>query len=238
MSLTRKALLGVAGAFAALTLTPQAALAGTVVASSGPSADQYAVGSQISDTQRITLRQGDTVTVLHNGRTRTFRGPGTFILSQRGGRSENRTLAALTSRRSSGRARTGAVRGEGVEVTNPNLWYVDVAQSGTICLANPDPLQLWRANTDEAASYTVSREGSSDAAITVNFNEREMLGIWDDAIQLREGETYTISGGEEPTQLNFVFLQEVPEDGEELALALIENGCSVQLEQMTRALAE
>lgn len=238
MAVTRKALLGVAGALAALALTPDAALAGTVVASSGPSADQYPVGTQVGDTQRITLRQGDTVTVLHNGRTRTLRGPGTFIIAQRGARSDNRAFTALTSRRSSGRARTGAVRGDGLEVTNPNLWYVDVARSGTICLANPDPLQLWRGNAAAEATYSVSREGSADEAVAVTFPAGEILGIWDGAIQLREGETYTITGGAEPTELSFVFLQEVPEDADGLALALIENGCTVQLDQMASALAD
>ncbi|MDE1467275.1 hypothetical protein [Aurantiacibacter sp. D1-12] len=239
MGLAKQAMLGVAGAFAALALTPQAAEAGTVVASSGPSSETYPVGAQIGDTQRITLRAGDTLTVLSNGRTRTLRGPGTFILAQRGARSDNRALSALTSRRSSSRARTGAVRGDGnAVVSNPNLWYVDVAQSGTICLANPDPIQLWRADTEAAASYSFSRSGAEGEAIDVAFPESEMLGIWDGAVQLREGETYVISGGGSSAEVSFVFLQEIPNDGEELALTLIENGCSVQLDQLTRALAE
>ncbi|WP_271079414.1 hypothetical protein [Aurantiacibacter sp. MUD61] len=238
MGLPNKTLLAIAGAAAALMLVPEAAHAGTVVASSGPSSEQYPVGTQIGDTQRITLRNGDVLTVLDGGRTRTFRGPGTFVLARRGARSDNRTLAALTTRRSSDRARTGAVRGDGENVTNPNLWYVDISQSGTICLANPDPLQLWRADTSEAATYSVSRAGSEGEAIAVTFPEREMLGIWDGAVQLREGETYVISGGTTPTEVNFVFLQDIPEDGEELALTLLANNCTVQLDQMARALAE
>ncbi len=238
MGLAKQAMLGVVGAFAVLALAPEAAEAGTVVASSGPSAEQYPVGAQIDDTQRVTLREGDTLTVLSGGRTRTLRGPGTFILAQRGGSSDNRALSALTSRRSSSRARTGAVRDPDAVISNPNLWYVDVSQSGTICLANPDPIQLWRANTDEPARYSFSRSGTPEEAVEVSFPQREMLGIWDGAVQLREGVTYTVSGSGTEAELNFVFLQDIPTDGEELALTLIEHGCNVQLEQMSRALAE
>lgn len=238
MGLAKQAMLGVAGVFAALALTPQTAEAGTVVASSGPSAQQYPVGTQIGDTQRVTLREGDTLTVLTNGRTRVLRGPGTFILARRGAATSTGTLATLTTRRTGTQARVASSRGDGEEVSNPNLWYVDVAQSGTICLANPDPIQLWRSNVDEVASYSFSRAGAPAEAVNVGFPERQMLGIWESAVQLREGQTYTISGNGVSTELRFVFLQEIPTDGEELALTLIENGCNVQLDHMTRALAE
>ena len=240
MTSVRRAIFGAFVALAALAFAPQIAVAGTVVAVSGPSASQYPVGTRISDTQRVTLRQGDSVTVLHEGRTRTLRGPGTFVLAQRAPQGRNRALAALTTRRSANRARTGAVRGDGEDVTNPSLWYVDVAKSGTICLANADPLRLWRAQTENAAVYTFSREGAADEPVQLTFPEREMLAQWESAVQLREGENYSIStgGSQALAQVRFVFLQEIPEDAEDLALALIENGCTVQLEQMSQALAD
>lgn len=239
MTNIRKALLGVFGACAAVMLAPQAAIAGTVVSVSGPSASQYPVGTRINGTQRVTLRAGDTLTVLHEGRTRTLRGPGTFVLAQARSSGRNRTLAALTTRRSASRARTGAVRGDGEAIANPNLWYVDVAKPGTICLANADPVRLWRARTDAAAVYAIARDGAAEDAVELTFPEGEMLGIWESAMQVREGETYSLrsDSAEDPVQFSFVFLQEVPEDSEELALALIENGCTVQLEQLSDALA-
>lgn len=235
----RKTLLAlVAGATALAFASP--ALAGTVVASSGPSASTYPVGSQIGDTQRITLREGDTLTVLDNGRTRVLRGPGSFVLASRTARRESRTFAALTNRSSAGRARTGASRNADGVVLNPNLWWVDVSKSGTVCLANPDPIQLWRGDTQEAEVYTVTRAGASEGSVMVDFPVTETLGIWRSALQVREGETYTIreNGSSEAAQVNFVFLQEIPTDSEELALTLIENGCTVQLEQMAAVLEE
>ncbi|KLI65172.1 hypothetical protein [Aurantiacibacter marinus] len=239
MNSVRKTIFGIIAAVISLAFVPQIALAGTVVAASGPSASQYPVGTRLSDTQRVTLREGDTLTVLQDGRTRTLRGPGTFVLAQRAPQGRNRALAALTTRRAADRARTGAVRGDGEEVTNPNLWYVDVSVSGTVCLANADPVRLWRARTEDAAVYTFSREGASEEPAQLIFPEREMLAMWESAVQLREGEMYTISStvSDDVAQVRFVFLQEIPEDPEDLALALIENGCTVQLEQMSQALA-
>src|SRR5205085_12101087 len=49
-----------------------------VVRSTGPSAASYRAGQSLADNQRITLRAGDQLTILANGGTRTFRGPGTF----------------------------------------------------------------------------------------------------------------------------------------------------------------
>ena len=240
MTSVRKIIFGFFVALAALAFAPQIAVAGTVVAVSGPSASQYPVGTRLSGTQRVTLRQGDTLTVLHEGRTRTLRGPGTFVLAQRVPQGRNRALAALTTRRSASRARTGAVRGDGEGVANPNLWYVDVAQSGTVCLANSDPVRLWRAQTADAAVYTIARAGGTEDSVQLTFPEREMLAMWGSAVQLREGETYAISSAasQDTAQVRFVFLQEIPEDAEDLALALIENGCTVQLEQMSAALAD
>lgn len=240
MSLVNRTFLGLAGAAAVLSLAV-AAEAGTVVSVSGPSAGTYPVGTQIADTQRITLRQGDTLTVLDNGGTRVLSGPGTFILARQGGQARNSAISALTTQRSANRARTGAVRtGEAGPVTNPSLWYVDVAQSGTICLSNPSAVRLWRGDTAEETVYSVVPAGSPDEAVGVTFRESEMLALWDAALQLHEGETYTIGKApdDEAAQVSFVFLEEVPEDVEQLALTLIENGCTVQLEQLSEAGAE
>lgn len=233
---SKLALALVAGA-AALAMVPQTAEAGTVVASSGPSASTYPVGTQIGDTQRITLRQGDALTVLDGGSTRVLRGPGTFILASRGASAGNAAIAALSSRRANSRARTGAVRGvEGeTPVSNPNLWYVDVAASGTICLSNVDRVNLWRADTAEEAVYTIAPAGNPDNGVTATFPAMEMLARWDSALQLRDGATYTIAmeGDEEPTEVTFNLLTDVPEDNPEaIAQALISNGCTIQLQQI------
>lgn len=240
MSVGNRLAFALVAAAAALVVAPGAAEAGTVVASSGPSARIYPVGSQISDTQRITLQQGDSLTVLDGGSTRVLRGPGTFILAQRGASAGNTALAALTARRGSSRARTGAVRGvEGaMPATNPNLWYVDVEASGTVCLSNVDRVNLWRAPSDQEEVYTIAPADDPEGGVTVVFPANEMLARWDSALQLRDGATYIIGqeGDEQPARITITILTDVPEDDPEaIAQALIAKGCTLQLEQIVAA---
>jgi hypothetical protein len=237
-----KGLLSIAGAAAMLALAPQAAEAGTVVASSGPSASDFPVGTQIGDTQRITLETGDALTVLDDGGTRVLRGPGTFIPARQSGQTRNRAFAALTTQRSAARARTGAVRNTqtGQEVRNPNLWYVNIAASGTMCLNHSSTIRFWRADTVGAAVYSIAPAGEPEQAVRIEFPEREMLATWEVDGGLREGETYSIAMAPKDmaSQVEFVFLDDVPDNPEDLAQTLIANGCSGQLEQLTSAMME
>ena len=239
MSLNMKLLAAFAATAAFTTLAAAPAQAGTVVASSGPSASTYAVGTQISNTQRITLRQGDSLTVLDNGGTRVLRGPGTFILARQSGRTRNNAFTQLTQRTAS-RARTGAVRNtqSGQEVRNPNLWYVNVAAPGTVCLTDNSKVLFWRADTIAEAVYSISADGGS--AIRITFPEKEMLAELVSEAGLATGVEYSVSGPslEQATAINFVFLESEPTGPEEMAKALIENNCTGQLEQLSAALAE
>ncbi|MEL1249119.1 hypothetical protein [Aurantiacibacter gilvus] len=239
MSHASKLGLGLIAGAAALAMVPQAAEAGTVVASSGPSAETYPVGTQIGDTQRISLRAGDSLTVLDGGRTRVLEGPGSFILAQRGASTSGNTTLANLTRRQRGQARVASSRGpEGsASATNPNIWYVDVAASGTVCLASTERLNLWRADSSAEAMYTIAPASAPDDGVTVTFPADEMLARWDSALQLRDGHAYTIAGGgsETPTQVTFSLLDEMPTDVEEMAQAFIARGCTIQLGQLVSA---
>lgn len=242
MFLKNKCLLAAAAAFtAALAMSTQPAMAGTVVAVSGPSASTYPVGAQIGDTQRVTLQQGDSLTVLDGGGTRVLRGPGTFTLARQSGRARNSAFSALTRQRSATRARTGAVRtgDDGLPPSNPNLWYVNVASSGKICLPDPTQVRLWRSDTAAETVYTISAVAAPQDAVDVTFRESEMLAGWDARIALNEGLIYSIESTDMPaSSVNFLFLDNVPGDAEGLAQTLIANGCTNQLELLSAAMAE
>ena len=232
MSLARK-LLATGAGMAATAAFAVPALAGTVIASSGPSASQYRVGAQVANTQRITLRAGDSVTVLDNGGTRIFSGPGTYVLARRSGQAENRAFAALTTQRSADRARIASVRGEGgAQVTNPSLWYVDIARSGTVCLADPARVRMWRGDPVAEATYSITAPGMSAAQVT--FPASEGIAAWGAATPPSEGVTYTIGTSE----VTFKFLAEVPEDPEAMAQALLAHGCTLQVEQLGAAMLD
>jgi hypothetical protein len=225
-------------AAAACTLAATAASAGVVVASSGPSAGEFPVGKKLGDSERIVLRAGDTLTVLEGSGTRVLRGAGTFTLDQRAGPSQRGTFAVLTERRSASRMRTGAVRGEGdgTPVHSPNLWYVDVAQPGTFCLAGTERVRLWRGDTAGDATYLVRADAGGSH--TVTFADGDMLAPWDTKLlPVSDGAVFHIAGpsGGPDQELSFVVLDTVAEEPEELAEQLIEKGCTKQLELLSTA---
>ena len=195
MSSVRTISLAALAAVATLSLIPAAAQAGVVVSASGPSATTYPVGRKLGDDERIVLKAGDTLTVLDSKGTRVLRGAGTYTLSQQAGPSKAGTFALLTRQRSAQRMRTGAVRAgdDGGPISSPNLWYVDVRTSGTMCLPGADDVRLWRPTTEGAESHNVSKAGS-DAAVKITFADGEMLAPWNAAaLPVEDGASFVVS---------------------------------------------
>ena len=233
----RKRLAAAILAAAACTLAPAPALAGVVVSASGPSAAGFPVGKKIGNSERIVLRAGDTLTVLDERGTRVLRGAGTYSLDQQGGASQRGTFAALTQRRTASQVRTGAIRGENDPVHAPNLWYVDVARPGTVCVVGADRVRLWRASTEGDATYAL-RAASGGASHSVTFADGATLAPWDTtAFPMSDGASFALSGpgGAGSGTLTFAVLDSVPEEPEALAQQLIEKGCTQQLELLSTA---
>jgi hypothetical protein len=227
-------LAGLAIIGAAMSL-PGAASAGVVVKSTGPSADSYPVGRQVADDSQITLRAGDKITVLTDSGTKVMQGPGTFRVGENATRTRAR-FSALTRRGASTRARTGAVRGAGdAEPRMPNLWLLNVAQSGTTCLYDLADVTLWRPSRDEAQTFTITHQGTG-TALDVNFVATETMRSLDpQGLQLMDGATYTITGpatAEGPAtsvEVTIVAMGDTFRQPDELAMALVEKGCMTQL---------
>lgn len=231
-------------ALAAVAL-PAAASAAIVVASSGPSASKYPVGTKIAPDTRVTLKAGDSVTVLDDAGTRVLRGEGTVRVDQRGGGAVSSAFTALTRQRSASRVRTGAVRGSDAgEVRSPNLWYVDARQGGTVCILDTWSVQVWRATSDAAQTLRVTpaRAGSggeSAGETALSFPAGAMIAPWDtSAAPIADGSAYRISGdGAAARQVTFAVLPAKPASPEATAALLIEKGCSVQLDLLAASLA-
>lgn len=223
---------------AAGAVAPAIAWAGVVVSASGPSAASFPVGKTIGNSERITLRAGDTLTVLDGNGTRVLRGAGTFSLDQQGGANKRSTFAVLTERRTASRVRTGAVRGdETTPVHSPNLWYVDVGHPGKVCLAGTDRVRLWRPTTEGDATYAL-RPASGGASHSVTFADGDMLAPWDtSAFPITDGASFSLSGPGSSAggTLTFAVLDAVADEPEALAQQLIEKGCTQQLELLSTA---
>jgi hypothetical protein len=229
----------VAAVTSAALVAATAAQAGVVVAVSGPSAKSYPVGRKLADNDPIVLQQGDAITVLDQRGTRVLHGAGTYTLAQQTGPSKSGTFAVLTRQRSAQRMRTGAVRAgdAGGPVTSPNLWYVDVGRSGTLCLPGSGDVRLWRSTTEGQATYAI-RPSSGGASANVAFSDGEMLSAWNTAsLPVRDGSSFVISRAGVPDQtVTFRVLGQVPSDPEGLAQALIESDCKTQLDLMSSTL--
>lgn len=234
---------GAALATLAALVFPGAAMAGIVVASSGPSAARFPPGKKLPDEEKITLEASDSVTILDSRGTRVLRGAGTFRVAAPDTYDRSATFAALTRQRSAERVRTGAVRGPNGTPISPNLWYVDLSHGGTYCEVDPKIVRVWRPDKDGAASYSVTRQGGEEApasATTLEFRDGVTVAPWDDAsVPIFEDATYTIMGPDSAHRVTVTFAL-LPDENyapEELAAALMARGCQAQVDLLAASLA-
>ena len=235
-----KTLLAAASLGLAAMAASSPAAAGVVVKSSGPSAATYPVGKKLDDASRITLKSGDSVTVLTSRGTRVIRGAGTHTVGARGA-SKRSAFAILTRQRAGTRVRTGAVRGgptNAMVATNPNLWNLDVSQGGRMCLAGDGLINLWRPNADSEATY-IFGSGVSDFHVHVTFDEGvTQASLTGEDLPLAQNSNFSISSpdGSPARAVEFVMLDSVPRTPEEMASTLAENGCTSQLDLLAERL--
>lgn len=220
----------------ALALTAPAA-AGVVVKSSGPSAASFPRGKKLKDTDRITLKAGDTVTILTSGGTRVLKGAGTYRVGARGTSTRTR-FAQVTRTGQRTRVRPGAARGGEGEALAPTLWLVDVTKSGKICVTDLASVTLWRPQVDEDQTYIVGPK-ANDFHYHVTFDGKASTRrIDNERLALQEGAEYSITGpgGAIATTVTFAVMDNPPDNAEAMADALIAQGCDVQLDLLAAKL--
>lgn len=228
--------LGPVVALVAMAL-PGTALAGIVVASSGPSAASFPPGKKLADDASITLKAADSVTILDAKGTRILRGAGTFTVGAPGTVTRATTFAALTRERGAQRVRTGAVRGPNGKPVSPNLWYVDLTRSGTFCVKDTASIRAWRPEKDGPATYLVT--GKTGTA-TLAFTDGVTVAPWDvAAAPVSTGETFTVARKDGATKASVTFAVLPAQDyaPEDLAAALLAKGCSGQVDLLATSLA-
>lgn len=207
------------------------ALAGPVVVRAvGPSARAYPVGKQLPDAAQLVLKPGDSVVLLDARGTRTISGPGTFAAVSTGTRSNStQTAARILANTGSSERRGGAVRGglPTQDSRSPNLWFVDLGKSGTMCVADPASLRVWRASGAAAAEVKVS--GAAGSGL-IAMPQGATVADWPKSMPVTEGAEYTISAtGMTPAKVKFVTVP-MPTSLEDTASQLIAKGCKTQLD--------
>lgn len=221
-----------AAALAGMVMFAGAAQAGVVVKASGPSAGQYPVGKKLDDSASVSLRAGDSITVLTANGTKVITGPGQFTVGVRG-ESKRSTFAVLTRQASNARVRTGAVRSgaSNAAPVNPSLWNVDVTNPGKFCLANASQVTFWRPATAGERVYVLG-SGKSDYLVQVKFADgAAQASLTGEQLPLATNGNYRLSneGGGAPQPMEFVMLEAVPDTADGLASVLAEKGCTAQL---------
>ncbi|MEH6757465.1 MAG: hypothetical protein V7676_08140 [Parasphingorhabdus sp.] len=229
-------LVGVSGAAVAQNM---------VVRSTGPSATSYPAGKKLANGAKLTLKNLDMVTVLGKGGTRVLKGPGVFSLGATASAqsSSSTRLASFINNRGSSRARTGAVRSAGVSVSNeepknPNLWFLDVTKGGKFCVADANALVLWRPDYTGSATASIV-EPANGTVTAVAWRKGNPLKSWPTAeAPLTDGARYRLIGSnvEKSVEINFVMLNESPQNLDDAAAALIANGCQSQLDLLVDTL--
>lgn len=234
----------VCGAMAAMTLAlmPVAPVRAEtlVVRASGPSAKTYTPGKKLADNSVLTLKAGDVVTLLDGRGTRTLRGPGTFgtTASTSAGSDTRTSLASLLATSNSGRARTGAIRGDASAASrSPNLWYVDVTSAGTMCVADPANVRMWRPDRTAPAALTIA--GVDGTSAGVSFGAGEAMASWPAALPVVDGAAYTLSGEglNAAVTIRFSVMDARSEGLESMASVLISRNCQAQLSLLVETVA-
>jgi hypothetical protein len=227
----------------AFALAPAAVAEPMVIKYQGPAAQNYKPGKKLPANQPVTLKVGETLTVLDERGTRTLRGPGTFSTSSApNAKSVGPTsLASLVKTSSVRRARTGAVRGTNTAkapARSPNLWFVDIAKGGTICVADFNRLQLWRADTTQPLKVTASSTGASG---TTSFLKGQSTANWPGQAVPVEGGRYTIAGTDGRAAVTVVLVKMTVKGDEALdvmASNLLSRGCQTQGELLAETFAQ
>ncbi|MET0365937.1 MAG: hypothetical protein ABW169_14935 [Sphingobium sp.] len=225
-------------ALGAAILAAAPAMAETlVVRASGPSAGSFSPGKKLTDGAAVTLKAGDVLTLLDGRGTRTLRGPGVFGASgsaSGGGAS----VASFLGTRTTSRARTGAVRGPGMvaDPRSPNLWYVDVRNAATTCIADPANVKLWRPASTLAGTLAITGAAGKGSVV---FDAGQSVATWPADLPMTEGVTYQFSGAglPKPVSVRFTLLPQGADGLEGTASTLIARKCDAQLDLLIETVA-
>jgi hypothetical protein len=126
------------------------------------------------------------------------------------------------------RGRFGALRAAQV-AHNPSIWDIDVTQSGKVCVSNASKVQLWRPDSDGAATVQIhTADGQSQK---LSWVAGKALTSWPAALPVKNGQ-YQIewSDSGDKSSVEVVNVGAVPSDLVGTAQVLIQNGCQNQLD--------
>ena len=222
---TARALAFAAAATTILTAS-QAAADILVMQASGPVAQRYRPGTLLPDARPIRLGPSDVLELLSETGTWTWTGPGDFPAASRTIRTSI-GVAAPDMRRT----RVGAVRSVGGATMRPNVWMVDLAAPGSVCVLSGSAPLLWRMATETAATTTITGPGGGAGA--VEWSAGQAAAPWPASVPVVDGAAYRITGAGAAVDIVVRQLASPPSSLPAAGMALIERGCRAQMEVLT-----
>ncbi len=226
----RNSLLFVAAIILGAGATTGVALADILVLrSNGPIARRLPAGSLLPGTRPIRLAAGDTLELLGETGTWTWRGPGDFPRTAAAAQSASKMATPDSRRERLGGTRTG--RG-----SPPYLWMVDVATSGTVCvLAGVTPL-LWRMEAENAD--VAALVGPNGVAAEVAWAPGQAAVAWPETVPVVDGASYRLTAGSATTSLVIRLVDTAPTSAPQAGLILLEKGCDAQMALLVAGMPE
>jgi hypothetical protein len=221
------------GAAFAFFATSAAVAGPMVVRSTGPSAKAFPVGKPLATDAKLPLKAGDVVTVLDAGGTRVLKGPGTVAVSGSGAASGS-GFSQLIANAGARQARTGATRSAigGGPARSPNVWYVDASKGGAHCVSDASTVSLWRPDNSAAANIIVTGLAGGKSVV-VDFRQGQSVRAWPIAeLPITDGAQFKIEvpGAKAPVTVKAVKLGAAAEGLDGVATALLQKGCSNQMD--------
>jgi hypothetical protein len=216
-------------------MSAESALAGTIVVrSSGPSAKTYPPGKSIVDGSKVTLKAGDTLTILDGRGASVLKGPGVFATTT--ATASSTAITAMLRNTGKRIGRTGAVRGAGQP---PSLWLIDPTSSGTMCVPDAQSVKFWRSGSDKPATLTVTRvsDGKTIPVVfKIGFSE---AGWAPQDMPVDFGSKYRVSGDglSAPSTIQFADMGPNAAGIETTISSLVKMGCDAQLKRLVDTLA-
>ena len=197
-----------------------------VLRSTGPIAQRIPAGALLPPQRPIRLGAGDVLDLMSETGTWSWRGPGEFP----GAAAAVRTASTIVSP-DLRRSRVGAVRSvEGTAGSRPNIWMIDVAQAGPVCVLNAEPPLLWRKKADREDVTALA--GPDGAAAEIRWAAGQSAAAWPTDVPLVEGASYRLSGPGTAAPVSIVIrgLSDTPSSVPAAGIALIERACGAQMD--------
>ena len=238
MSWTKKNLaLGVA-ALALINVNVAVARA-IVIKSAGPSVKSYTPGKVIADNSSVTLKAGDTLTLLDGQGTRVLKGPGVFATTATTQTSSN--LTTMFKNTGTRQVRTGAVRGvnTGAPPRPSNIWLIDTSKSATVCVADTSAVSLWTPSGEAVSKLTLTRV-SDGKSVPLDMRPMQSVRAWPiEELPITDASEFRVTreASAASVTLHFATLGPNPQGVENTIASFVRSGCTTQLDMLIEAMS-